>query len=200
MADTLDLSSYDVFYENGGWRYGFVREWLWHRRHLVRRFGLRRGRRMIEVACGIGFHTNLYCRMGFECVGFDANETAVRIARERYPRRTFQVADARGDLPFEANTWDVVITRGCSLYHYDLALPRTHETTANLLRYLRPGGLFVLIIATDLSGRRDAGRIWQNTLEDYQQHFAAHGSNASVDWHKGMVICGLRKEAVPAGT
>lgn len=186
-------SFYDTFYEAGGWRYSLVREWRWHRRHVVRRFGLRRGMRMLEAACGLGFHTNLFNLMGFDCVGIDACETAILGAQNAYPKRRFHLCDAQGELPFDEGSFDVVVTRGCSLYHYDLASPETLETTPNLMRYLKPGGLFVLVIVSDLSGRCDPGKIWQNRLEDYRRHFERFDPSCTVDWHEGVVICGARR-------
>jgi len=195
MADASTPGFYDTFYANGGWRYGLLREWWWHRRHLVRRFGLRRGARMLEVACGMGFHTDLFCRMGFDCVGIDMCATGIAAARERFPRRTFEQADAKARLPFEMNSFDVIVTRGCSLYHYDLQAQGPRAATANLMRYLRPGGLFVLIIVSDLSGRRDPVKVWQNRIEDYQAHFAAFDPACTVAAHRGLVICGARRTA-----
>lgn len=192
MNSTQDLTFYDRFYAAGGWRYSRVREWWWHRRHFVRRFQLSRGMRLLEVACGMGFHTDLFCRMGFDCAGVDACETAIRLAKERFSGRAFHLADARGVLPFDMNTFDVIVTRGCSLYHYDLSTQPPRDMTANLLRYVKPGGIFVLMIATDLSGRREPGQIWHNQLDDYRAHFGAFDRPCTVDWHKGMAICSVR--------
>jgi len=184
---------YETFYADGGWSYSFWREWWWHRKHFIQRFNIPRGAKVLEAACGAGFHTNLFNRMGLRCVGVDASETGIRWARECYPTRTYICADVRGELPLPAASFDVVVTRGCGLYHYDLASPEAMETTPCLMRYLRPGGLLVLIIVTDLSGRKEEGKIWQNTLEDYRTHFTAFTPQCTVDWHKGVAICAARK-------
>jgi len=195
MAGVTSRSFYDTFYAEGGWRYGLVREWWWHRRHMVKRFGLAKGSRMLEAACGMGFHTDLFCRMGFDCTGLDTCATGIAEARRRYPNRNLIVGDAKGSLPFGEGSFDVVVTRGCSLYHYDLAAPGPCEATANLMRYLKPGGIFILIIVSDLSGARDPVKIWQNRIEDYQAHFSQFDSACTVDWHRGVVICGARRSA-----
>ena len=118
-------SFYETFYAAGGWKYGLVREWRWHRRHLFKRFGLRRGMRMLEAACGLGFHTNLFNLMGFDCTGIDTCETAIQQAEAAYPKRSFHLCDASEDLPLAEGRFDIVVTRGCSLYHYDLTSPAT---------------------------------------------------------------------------
>ena len=100
-------------------------------------------------------------------------------------------------MPVEPDSYDVVFARGCSNYHYHLFGRQALHTTAALLRHLKPGGVFIMIIATDLSGNRKPDCHWDNTLADYQRHFSLFGDDYSVDWVKGMVICGLhRDEAV----
>lgn len=188
---------YDEFYRDGGWEYSRRRELRWHRRHFVKRFNLKRGVRILEVGCGAGFHTHLLNTMGFDCIGVDRSHTGIEWARDHYPDSTYHCCDI-DEMPVEQNSFDVVLARGLSHYHYDLMNRQALQTTANLLRYLKPGGLFVLAIATDLSGRCEPEKIWQNTLEDYRKHFSFFGSDWTVDWHKGMAICGVRREEATA--
>lgn len=186
---------YNRFYSAGGWKYSFWREYWWHRRHVVKAFQLRRGMRMLEVACGNGFHTNLFRRMGFRGVGVDRSAAGIALARRQFPRCTFHQCDIMSDMPVGWAEFDLVLARGCSHYHYDLQSDQALSTTRHLLRYLAPGGVFVMAIVTDLSGRRDPGKVWQNTRQDYQRHFSAFGLKWSVDWHRGMAICGLWQSA-----
>ncbi|MGD2108313.1 MAG: class I SAM-dependent methyltransferase [Phycisphaerae bacterium] len=194
MAGEIDERAgdayYNEFYKEGGWSYSYWREWWWHWRHVVRRFGLGRGLRVLEVACGSGFHTNLLNRMGFDCVGVDRSESGIEWARRRYPRSSYHRCDFR-EMPFDEASFDVVFARGFSYYHYDLASVEAHEATDTLMSYVRPGGVFVMIIATDLSGKREPGRIWQNTLDDYRDHFSSFSKYWAADWVKGVAICAL---------
>jgi SAM-dependent methyltransferase len=163
---------------------------------VVKRFGLRRGQRVLEVACGSGFHTHLFNRMGFDCVGVDRSPAGIEWAKSHYPKWTYHCCDLH-DMPVAHDSFDVVLARGCSHYHYHLFGRKALHTTAVLLRYLKPGGIFIMIIATDLSGSRKPDRHWDNTIADYQRHFSLFGDHYTVDWVKGMVICGLyRDEAV----
>ncbi|NOX59591.1 MAG: class I SAM-dependent methyltransferase [Planctomycetes bacterium] len=188
MATLLAPTGYDKFYAGGGWRYSRVREWWWHRKHLVRRFDLPRGLRMLEVACGSGFHTNLFCRMGFDCVGTDISATGIEVARQNYPGRNFVQGDATADLSFDEASFDIIITRGCSIYHYDLSGATALNMTRNLMRYIKPGGRFILIIATDLSGNKPVDNIWQNTLADYRAHFSKFDPQCTIDWYRRLAI------------
>ena len=186
---------YNEFYRTGGWKYSFWKEYTWHRRHVVKRFGLRRGMRMLEVACGTGFHTNLFRWMGFDCVGVDRSRMGINWAREHYPNNLYYCCDVGGEIPVDPGGFDFVLARGCSHYHYDLATDQARSTTRNIMRYLKPGGMFIMVIVSDLSGRREPDRIWHNTLADYEQHFSKFCGRWSVAWVEGMVICGLRKDA-----
>jgi len=182
---------YNELYRQGGWKYSFLKEFLWHRKHFIKRFQLRRGMKCLEVACGNGFHTNLLARMGLDCVGVDRSEEGIAWARSHFRNPTYHCCDLMGDLPVEKESRDVVYARGCSNYHYDQMSPRALDTTKHLLSYVKPGGVFVMVIVTNLSGKKEPGKIWHNTLEDYERHFCSFGLNWSVDWVQGMVVCGL---------
>lgn len=91
------------------------------------------------------------------------------------------------------NSFDAVYARGCSNYHYDLMSDQAMTTTRHLLTYLKPGGVFIMVIVTNLSGSQEPGRIWHNTLDDYRRHFSSFGTKHSVDWIEGMAVCGLRR-------
>jgi len=181
---------YNDFYRRGGWKYSFRREYAWHKRHVMRRFRLRRGMSILEVACGSGFHTNVFNRMGLRCVGIDRSVEGIVTASREYPHLTFYQCDFR-EIPLPKASFDAVIARGFSYYHYDMNSAEAMLATRTLVRYLAPGGVFIMIIVTDLSGRREPGSIWHNTLDDYRAHFSSFGGQWSVDWVDGVAICGL---------
>lgn len=191
LNDERGISFYDEFYKTGGWKYSLWREYWWHRRNLVKRFRLKRGMRLLEVACGSGFHTQLFSRMGFRCDGIDRSEAGIAWAKQHYHRPTYHCCTL-DEMPFEPHSFDVIVARGCSHYHYDLSDQAALDATATIARYLKPGGVFAMIILTDLSGRREPGTVWQNTLDDYREHFNSFGKQWSVDWVDGMAICELR--------
>lgn len=190
---------YERFYERGGWQYAFWKEFWWHRRHIVKRFKLRRGMRMLEIASGRGCHTNVFNRLGIDCVGVERSQTAVRQARGRYPRWTYHCCDATEPLPVALASFDVVLSRGYSPYHYDLRAEPALAATRTLLPYVKPGGRFIIIIVSDLSGRRPPDGVWHNRIEDYAQHFAVFGRRWTIDHVDGMVIGALCRDVVRDG-
>jgi len=52
------------------------------------------GRRALVVGCGLGRDAEYVARLGFDTVAFDISETAVRVARQRYPNSPVQYLTA----------------------------------------------------------------------------------------------------------
>lgn len=190
-------SHYNEFYKDGGWSYDYETEARWHKKNLIQRFGIKRDMRLLEVACGSGFHTAMMNQLGYECVGIDRSTTGIEWARAHYPGVEYHCCDL-GDMPFPRGMFDVVFARGCSHYHYDLLTPKALNTTRTLMQFVKPGGVFVMIVISNLSGHRPEDAVWQNTLEDYHTHFCSFGLKYSVEWAEGMAICGLHQ--VPSGS
>lgn len=193
INDQRGEAYYTKFYKTGGWKYSLWREYWWHRRHIVQRFKLRRGMKMLEVACGCGFHTDLFSKMGFDCTGIDRSAAGVAWAKAHYPKRSYIQQDLR-NLSLPPASFDAIFARGCSHYHYDLLDAIPLATSKSLLGLLKPGGVFIMTIITNLSGHNKPDAVWNNTLNDYRKHFSSFGKRWSVDWTKGMAICGLYNE------
>jgi len=50
-------------------------------------------KKIIEIGCGFGLFTNKLATTGSEVLGIDVSETAIHIAKQRYPNCRFQVSD-----------------------------------------------------------------------------------------------------------
>jgi SAM-dependent methyltransferase len=101
----------------------------------------------LDVACGPGLLAQAFAPHVREYVGVDLTpamvEKATAIAREVSLRNArFQVADAFR-LPFEANTFDLVLTR-LALHH----LPDPRPAVREMARVLRPGGCLAVFDMT----------------------------------------------------
>lgn len=95
--------------------------------------------RVLEIGPGHGFYVERWRRLGVrELLGIDIAVPAVRRLRTRFPRYRFEVGDIGGDLPMDADVYDVV-TAFDVLFHLtdDAAWRRAITTIAALLR---PGG------------------------------------------------------------
>lgn len=100
------------------------------------------GWRILDVACGPGLVTVALAPHAREVVALDLTPEMLNKARQRCAAAG--VANVRiqqgsaADLPFEANGFDVVVTR-LSLHHFD----NPARPLAEMARVLRPGGRFV---------------------------------------------------------
>ena len=119
------------------------------------------GRRAIVVGSGLGADAELIAGLGFETVGFDVAETAVRIARQRFPdsRVHYTEADLL-DLPAQwLRAFDLVVD---VFTVQALPDPPRDRAIVNVGRLVAPGGTLVVIAAvhdgTTRTGRGRPGR------------------------------------------
>lgn len=209
--------AYDRFYaDDWHWKYGTLRgrlfEWAKVRFKIIGRYGIKKGSRMLELACGQGYHVDLMRRFGMDVVGVDISRKGIEFARRQFPQAQYLHIDATEELPFPRDHFDVIWSHGAGFFHYEVTDAETEATVRKHLAHLRPGGLYIVIIATDLSGRKPPGRteqVWMNTLEDYRSMLGRFGMPFTVEWEpdrkwlpligprlsSGLVYCSLRKTA-----
>jgi SAM-dependent methyltransferase len=104
------------------------------------------GRSAVVVGCGQGADAEYVAGLGFDVVAFDAAETAIRLARQRYPDSAVRYQTA--DLLHPPSEW---------LHAFDLvveiitvqALPNPHQRQAivNVGRLAGPGGTLLAVAA-----------------------------------------------------
>lgn len=68
-----------------------------------------KGKRLLDVGCGAGTDAKVYSAMGAKVSGIDISENQVKLAR-REVKGTF-VAGDMAKLPFEDNSFDMVVSR-----------------------------------------------------------------------------------------
>lgn len=97
-----------------------------------------RGKRVLEVGCGMGCMAMNWARNGADMTAVDLNPVAIQQTRQRFELFGLKGAinEADGELlPFEDATFDYVYSWGV-LHHS----PNTKQSIAELLRVLKPGG------------------------------------------------------------
>jgi SAM-dependent methyltransferase len=108
-----------------------------------------RGRRLLEVGCGVGTDLVRFAQGGASVVGFDLSETAVRLARQNLelhgPRGTVLVADG-GAMPIPSASFDVVYAHGVLQY-----APEPRRIVEEALRVLKPGGTAIFMVYNRVS-------------------------------------------------
>ena len=187
-------SHYDDFYSKGGWTYSNWR----HRRFLVKKIikplKLQKGLKLLEIGCGMGFHSNLLSKLGFEVVGVDLSEAGIEYAKNHSSKPQFFDLDALNlSSEFEYEHFDVIFSRGMSWFHYELNGVNKHGIdvpgcTQELFRFLTKNGIFILQIVTDFSGSRPDDKVHHNKLEDYVRLFSAFGEVIFISDWSGKII------------
>jgi SAM-dependent methyltransferase len=103
-----------------------------------------RGRRVLEVGCGQGGMAALWAERGARLTAVDLNPDAVAATRERFAQRQLpgeiRQVDAR-QLPFADGAFDYAYSWGV-LHHS----PNLEQSIAELMRVLRPGGEFGVML------------------------------------------------------
>ncbi|MEV5889320.1 class I SAM-dependent methyltransferase [Nonomuraea fuscirosea] len=137
--------------------------------------GSSRGRALV-VGAGLGDDAEYVAELGYETEAFDVSESAVRLARERFPdsRVRYQVADLL-DPPQEWHrAFDLVVE---VMTVQSLPEPLHGRAIAGVAGFVRPGGT-LLVIAT---GREEDGPVfappWPLTPSEMRA-FAAEGLEA----------------------
>jgi SAM-dependent methyltransferase len=180
---------YEVGY-SGHWHWKFnpAREWWKLKRHVVRRVGLRKGARVLEVACGQGYHVNALRRMGYRVTGVDISRAGIEFAQSRFPEDDFRHIDAAQPMPFADRSFDLVWSHGAGFFHYCITDEATATIVRDHLRYVKPGGHYLVMISSDLSGKRPGpgeepwAREWMHTLDDFRSMLGRHGGTVDVGW------------------
>src|SRR5947209_13877000 len=68
------------------------------------------GQRVLDVACGAGYGTNILAEVASEVVGIDIDAAVVRRASRKYKRDNLRyVTGDCTDMPFAAASFDVVV-------------------------------------------------------------------------------------------
>jgi SAM-dependent methyltransferase len=107
--------------------------------------------RALDAGCGLGTELAYLAGRGWQVVGIDLSEHALRQASGAHPAVAFARSDIRA-LPFAAGAFDIVLDRGC--FHYLCPLDRLCYA-AELGRVLRPAGRVLLRACRMTAGVRN---------------------------------------------
>jgi SAM-dependent methyltransferase len=104
------------------------------------------GRCAIVVGCGQGADAEYVARLGFQVVAFDIAETAIRLARQRYPGSAvrYQAADLLHPPSEWLHAFDLVIE---IITVQALPDPPQRQAIANVGRLVRQGGTLLAVEA-----------------------------------------------------
>jgi SAM-dependent methyltransferase len=126
------------------------------------------GRRAIVVGSGLGADAEYIASLGFETVAFDISETAIRIARERFPGSA--VAYETADLLDPPEQWlrafDLVVE---IITVQALPDPPRRQAIVNVGRLVAPRGTLLVVAAIhDEQAADGAGPPWPLTRDEIE--------------------------------
>lgn len=191
------LDDYTRFYEAGGWRYdvGIETDVMRMISYLA---GWTPGDLVHEIGAGRGDHAGILIGLGYRVTAVERVESGTAATRERFPEVEAVNADVAGWTPGERGH---IFARGMSWFHWELGGINVNgvdvpaETRALVSRALDPDGAFVLQIWSDLSGRRSASKIHDNTLGDYHGLFDPIFTDVKIyDWSGRPIVPGIRHD------
>ena len=140
-----DLEAFRDF-EAAGWNDGragpYHRVWgpmtIHAAEPLLDAAAVRKGRHVLDVACGPGYVAALAAARGAVVTGVDIAPQMIALARELHPMVEFEIGDAH-ELPFGDEEFDGVVSNFVMPHLADHA-----RAVAELARVLRPGGALAL--------------------------------------------------------
>ena len=106
----------------------------------VAQFQKQRGKKVLEIGCGLGTDLLQFARNGAIVTGVDLTPRSIELTKKRFEIYNlpgeFKVVNAE-ELPFEDNSFDFVYSHGV-IHH----TPNTEKVIENIRRVLKPDGNF----------------------------------------------------------
>lgn len=101
--------------------------------------------KLVDVGCALGRNSNYLTQQGFQVIGIDISDVAIKQARARAKKAglkvDYKVLDISTSWPFNDNSFDFVMDIATS---HLLTAQETSFYRDELLRVLKPGGRFLL--------------------------------------------------------
>lgn len=138
-----------------------TREQLGYRisqRYWDRVFAITHGTNTLECGCGRATVSTYLVRKGYEATMLDFSEDALKLAQAGFQNFDLQGRFIQGDvthLPFRDGTFDIVMAFGL-LMHLENIRPPIYE----MVRVLKPGGIFAASIVTDRFSIQTVANVW----------------------------------------
>jgi SAM-dependent methyltransferase len=122
-----------------------------------------RGKRLLEVGCGIATDLCRFAAGGANVIGLDLSETAIGLARQNLVQHGHRGNVLVGDgarLPFPAASVDVVYAHGVLQY-----APAPRAIVEEAVRVLRPGGTAIFMVYNRVSWLHALSKLMKVDLE-----------------------------------
>lgn len=121
-------------------------------RHLVTRYGLAKGKKILDLGCGRGEFLRGFIRCGLDGYGVDQS----LLAKTIFPEAEISQSDLeKAPLPYKDNSFDVVFSKSVLEHFY-----YPEKLVQQIRRVLNPGGLVITMVP-------DWQSVYKTFYEDY---------------------------------
>lgn len=122
-----------------------------------------KGKRVLEIGCGVGIDLVRFAEGGAQVIGIDLSETAINLARQNFAQRgldgEFFVMNGE-QLDYADNSFDVVYAHGVLQYTED-----PFRMAREMHRVLKPGGEAISMVYNRISWLNALSKIMKVELE-----------------------------------
>ncbi len=145
------------------------------------------GKRVIDVASGEGYGSNMLAARAAHVIGVDVSPEAVAHARQRYVRPNLEYREGSASkIPLESASVDVVVSYE-TLEH----LSEQEEMLGELARVLKPSGLLILSTPdkhyyTDQRGHENPFHVKELYREEFRALVKRHFPNVEFHFQRAM--------------
>jgi len=122
--------------------------------------------KILDAGCGEGRNTIYFLHEGYQIFGVDYNPIAIQMARiyaqtiqKDYDIYRFQTAMV-DDMPFHKGAFDAIISS--AVLHFAKDEAHFHRMMDDMMKVLKPGGIFFLRMCTGFGGILELGNLVGN--------------------------------------
>jgi SAM-dependent methyltransferase len=96
--------------------------------------------RILDIGCGTGHHVDRLAENGLDVLGIDISPSMIKKAKENFPKRKFQIADALNGNEFEPEAFTHVLCLYFTIYY----IKDKQQFFHNCFRWLKHGGYLLV--------------------------------------------------------
>lgn len=153
--------------------------------------------RVLELGCGTGRYVNAFAEVAAQVTGLDVSPRMIDVAKKASRAKVEWVVGSGRDLPFEADTFDVVLAIDSFPYVHQGGDALVREVAREVRRVLAPGGRFgILNVAYGDDPDRDA-RIVEGLAKENDFVIAVRAACPSKIWTVPAWVLRARNSAGP---
>ncbi len=139
------------------------------------------GKKVLDIACGEGYGSNLMSKKAASVSGVDIDEETVALAKAKYVANNLEYKVGRADkIPYEAASFDVVISFE-TLEHHD----KHNEMMEEIKRVLKPGGICVIstpdkLIYSDKKNYKNPFHVKELYKDEFHKLVSTYFKNVTI--------------------